>query len=133
VRKLYQGLHMTVNHPCLLTLTSSSKEIRWLVRVGMFSQNECSVREKHISGIMSENPKGGKPPPPQPTLMTNWIQYKNIPYSTFDDLFACSIFIVLFVGSILSFQTNSHSLRVAASKLITQSILSCFPIITLLL
>jgi len=54
-----------------LNVNQLSKEIRWLVRVGMFSQNECLVREKHISGIMCENPRRPRSlfPLPTPILM----------------------------------------------------------------
>jgi len=36
-------LHV-VNHPVHLNVNQFSKEIRWLVRVGMLSQNECLVK-----------------------------------------------------------------------------------------
>jgi len=43
---------LSLNHPCLLT--STNKELRWLMRV-MNVLTEWLLVEKHISGIMCEN------------------------------------------------------------------------------
>jgi len=36
---------LVLNHPCFLTVKQRSKELRGLVRVGMFSQSECLLKK----------------------------------------------------------------------------------------
>jgi len=54
-----------LNCPCLL-INQHFKNLRWLVRVGIFSPNEWFCT--NICGIIYENPEGMPPPPCTLTL-----------------------------------------------------------------